>query len=229
MNLDHTFLSVVLCGACAVAQTQDGGAQGRGAQHREKTGGDAQMYRNASHGFTYKTPFGWVDRTKEMRELAADSSARGNSGTADADAKKAEVGPSAKASSGEVLLAVFERPPDAPGDSVNSAVLIASESAASYPGLKKAEDYLGPLTELATAKGFKAVGDPDVITIDAHELVRVDFSKTLPGKTTDDKLIMNQSTLVLLSKGQILSFTFIAGSEDEVDDLIEGLHFGAGR
>jgi hypothetical protein len=37
---------------------------------------------------------------------------------------------------------------------------------------------------------------------------------------------MRQTTLVLLSKGQIVSFTFIAGSEDEVDDLIEGLHFG---
>ncbi len=36
---------------------------------------------------------------------------------------------------------------------------------------------------------------------------------------------MHQSTLILLAKGQIVSFTFIAGSEDEIDDLIEGLHF----
>jgi hypothetical protein len=36
---------------------------------------------------------------------------------------------------------------------------------------------------------------------------------------------MRQCTLVLLAKGQIVSFTFIAGSEDELDDLMEGLHF----
>ena len=38
---------------------------------------------------------------------------------------------------------------------------------------------------------------------------------------------MRQCTLVLLAKGQIVSFTFIAGSEDELDDLMDGLHFGA--
>ena len=36
---------------------------------------------------------------------------------------------------------------------------------------------------------------------------------------------MHHSTLILLAKGQIVSFTFIAGSEDENDDLIEFLHF----
>ena len=36
---------------------------------------------------------------------------------------------------------------------------------------------------------------------------------------------MRQCTLVLLAKGQIVSFTFIAGSEDELDDLMDGLHF----
>jgi hypothetical protein len=38
---------------------------------------------------------------------------------------------------------------------------------------------------------------------------------------------MYQTTLVLLAKGRIVSFTFVAGSEDEVDDLIEGLRFGS--
>ena len=123
---------------------------------------------------------------------------------------------------GEVLLAVFERPPDAPGDTVNSAVVIASESAAAYPGLKKAEDYLGPLSELATAKGFKSDGDPNVIEIDSRQLIRADFSKPIT-----DKLTMRQSTLILLAKSQIVSFTFIAGAEDEIDDLIDGLHFAA--
>jgi hypothetical protein len=116
---------------------------------------------------------------------------------------------------------VFERPPYAIGETINSAVVIASESAAAYRGLKKAEDYLGPLTELATAKGFKPEGDPDVAEIDGRQLIRADFTKAI-----SETLTMRQTTLVLLSKGQIVSFTFIAGSEDEVDDLIEGLHFG---
>jgi hypothetical protein len=126
--------------------------------------------------------------------------------------------------SGAVLLAIFERPPNAPGDTVNSTVLIATESAAAYPGLKKAEDYLGPLTELATAKGLKPVGDPGVIQIDSRQLIRADFSKPIT-----DKLSMHQSTLMLLVKGQIVSFTFIAGSEDEIDDLMDELHFGAAK
>jgi len=158
---------------------------------------DAQLYRNTTFGFRYQIPYGWANRTTEMQE--------GN-----------------EAGKGELLLAVFERPPEAAGDTINSAVVIASESAASYPGLKKAEDYLGPLTELATAKGFKADGEPYVLEVEGRQLVRADFIKPL-----SDKLTMRQSTLVLLVKGQVVSFTFIAGSEDELDDLMDGLHFGA--
>jgi hypothetical protein len=51
--------------------------------------------------------------------------------------------------------------------------------------------------------------------------VSADFIKTL-----NDQLTMHQCTLVLLAKGQIVSFTFIAGSEDELDELMDGLHFG---
>ena len=82
-----------------------------------------------------------------------------------------------EAGKGEVLLAVFERPPEATGDTINSAVVIASESAASYPGLKKAEDYLGPLTELATAKGFTAEGEPYALDVESRQLLRADFVK----------------------------------------------------
>jgi hypothetical protein len=158
---------------------------------------DAPLYRNATFAFRYQIPYGWVDHTKEMQE--------GN-----------EAGKS------ELLLAVFERPPEATGDTVNSAVVIASESAASYPGLKKAEDYLGPLTELATAKGFKADGEPYALEVEGRQLLRADFIKPI-----GDKLTMRQCTLVLVAKGQIVSFTFIAGGEDELDDLMDGLHFGA--
>jgi hypothetical protein len=38
---------------------------------------------------------------------------------------------------------------------------------------------------------------------------------------------MHQATLVLLSKGQIVSFTFIADSLDAVNDLIDGLSFSS--
>ena len=209
---------------------------------------DAQLYRNTSFGFRYRIPYGWVDRTKEMNgeELNAQpkapaentpDAANQNPPKKDPEQKTTVTGsPAADAkpsSQGQVLLAIFERPPNAPGDTVNSAVVIVTESASTYPGLKKAEDYLGPLTELTTAKGFKPEGDPDVIEIDKRQLIRADFAKPLgPAKdpTKDnDTLTMHQSTLVLLARGQILSLTFIAGSEDEVDDLIDALHFVGGK
>ena len=180
---------------------------------------DAPLYRNTTFAFRFKIPYGWVDRTKEMREQDGPKKADAT----DSEANEKPVKGKAPAQ-GDLLLAVFERPPDAIGETVNSAVVIASESAAAYPGLKKAEDYLGPLDELTTSKGFKADGDPSVVEIDARQLVRVDFNKPLTGKLT-----MRQSTLILLAKGHIISFTFIGGSEDEVDNLIEGLHFDAAK
>src|ERR1700677_4688538 len=63
------------------------------------------VYRNSAFGFTYKPVFGWVDRTREMRDDSDDSSA-------DSSAAKKSI----------LLLAVFERPPESSGDSVNSAV-----------------------------------------------------------------------------------------------------------
>ena len=83
------------------------------------------LYRNPEFAFTYRIPYAWVDRTREMQD--------------DSDPAKSRL-----------LLAVFERPPEAIGDTVNSAVIIAAESAATYPGLKNAADDLGPLTELTT-------------------------------------------------------------------------------
>ena len=161
---------------------------------------DPQLYRNAAYGFRYTIPYGWVDRSQQMKEGS-------------------EPGKS------ELLLAVFEHPPEATGDTINSAVVIATESVASYPGLKKAEDYVGPLTDLATARGFKPEGEPYALEVESRSLIRADFAKTLTGKTPEDKLTMRQCSLVMLSKGQIVSFTFIASSEDELDDLMDGLHF----
>lgn len=163
---------------------------------------DAQIYRNTAIGFRYQISYGWVDRTKEMRA--------GN------DGDKAEV-----------LLAVFERPPEATGNGINSAVVIASESTAAYPGLKRAEDYLGPLTELATSNGFKAEGEPYALEVESRQLLRADFIKPLNPEVSGEKLTMHQCTLVLLAKRQIVSFTFIAGTEDELDEMMDGLHFTA--
>ncbi|MGB9235062.1 MAG: hypothetical protein WCC04_11655 [Terriglobales bacterium] len=193
------------CALLADSQTQHKPAAAPAAKQPD----DAQLYRNTTFGFRYKIPYGWVERTKEMREQQEPAS---SSATVPNDKGPAQ---------GEVLLAIFERPPNAPGDTINSAVVIASESTAAYPGLKKAEDYLGPLTELTTAKGFQPEGDPDVLEIDSRQLIRADFVKPLT-----DKLTMRQATLILLVKGRIVLFTFIGGSEDELDELMEGLHFG---
>ena len=59
-----------------------------------------------------------------------------------------------------LLLGVFERPPESTGDSVNSAVVIAAEPASLYPGLRSAEQYFGPLTELTKAKGLTVLNEP---------------------------------------------------------------------
>src|SRR5437868_6832871 len=157
------------------------------------------FYRDTEFAFTYKTTYAWVDRTKPMQDDSADPA------------------------QSKLLLAVFERPPEVTGDTVNSAVVITAENAASYPGLKTAADYLGPLTELTTSKAFKAAADPYEFPVGTTPLVRADFVKDL-GKVT-----MHQSSLILLRKGFVLSFTFIAGSEDELDELIEKLSFAGTR
>jgi hypothetical protein len=154
------------------------------------------VYRNRFFGFTYRVPYGWVDRTDRMQ---------GDS----------EPGKSI------VLLAAFEHPPEATGDTVNSAVVIATEIADSYPGLKSAAEYFGPLTELTTSKGFKAVNEPYETSVGSRTLVRADFKREI------GTLTMYQSSLAILAKGYIASFTFIGGSEDEVEKLVSSLSFEA--
>jgi hypothetical protein len=155
------------------------------------------VYHNAFFASSYKIPFGWVERTAQMQEGS-------------------EPGKSL------LLLAVFERPPEASGETVNSAVVIAAESVASYPGLKNAADYFGPLTELTTSKGFKVVNEPYEVSVSSRQLVRSDFTKDI------GTLTMYQASLVTLEKGYVLSLTFLGGNEDEVDQLIDGLSFSGG-
>src|SRR5690242_7142424 len=66
-----------------------------------------QQLKCPSLGFTYKVPFGWVDRTDEMQPGEVATPSAGKDSSAEASATKAATGTS------ETLLAVFERPPEA--------------------------------------------------------------------------------------------------------------------
>jgi hypothetical protein len=203
--MDRFGLLVLVFFSPVLARAQNPGSSSSKSKHSTEQHAKAppapaeseqDVYCNSDYGFTYHVPYGWADRTKGMQPEADDP------------AKP------------QLLLAVFERPPEVTGDTVNSAVIITTERAASYPGLKTALDYMGPLTELTTGKGFKVTQEPYEFPVGSRKLVRGDFAKDL------GKLTMYQSSLVMLHKGSVVSFTFIGGSEDEVEELIEKLAFG---
>ncbi len=120
-----------------------------------------------------------------------------------------------------VLLAAFSRPPGAQGEDVNASIVIAAESAASYPGLTEAVQYFEPLTEVAKAQGFVVDEEPYEIAMGAKTLVRSDFHKDVATR------VMRQSTMVWLAHGYAISVTVIGGTEDEVEELVDGLTFSA--
>ncbi|MGC1373037.1 MAG: hypothetical protein WA824_12950 [Candidatus Sulfotelmatobacter sp.] len=170
------------------------------------------VYRNPFFGFAYKIPQAWVLRTDEMN---AHDVQGGNEETAKSEKDSAN--------SGRVLLAAFSRPPLARGEDVNSSILIAAENAAAYPGLKEAAQYFGPITEIAKAQGFDIDEEPYEFTVGSKTLVRSDFEKNVGTR------VMHQSTLVVLVRGYGVSFTFIGGTEDEVEELMQGLSFSAAK
>ncbi len=135
------------------------------------------------------------------------------------DESDAAAGTSKKDPGGRVLLAAFSRPPQARAEDVNSSIVIAAESADAYPGLKDAAQYFGPLTEVTKAQGFTQDGEPYEFAVGAKTLARADFQKDVGTR------VMRQSTLVMLAHGYAVSFTFIGGTEDEVEELIGGLNF----
>jgi hypothetical protein len=171
----------------------------------------------ARFGFAYKVLFGWVDRTADMN---ADAQSQPDTNQDENSATNKSSEPASSTGS-ETLLAVFERPPAASGDSINSAVVIAAEPLTNYHGVKTAEQYFGAISELAEQRGFKAVSDPYSFSVGSKQLVRGDFSKQR------GNLTMYQTSLAMIENGYIVSFTFIGGSEDEVSDLISNLSFGA--
>jgi hypothetical protein len=169
-------------------------------------------YRNPDLGFTCKIPAGWVLRTEEMN-AREDEETKPSSDKANTDADNA----------GRVLLAAFSRPPEARAEDVNSSILIAAESAASYPGLKDAAQYFGPVTEVATAQGFESLGEPYEFEVGAKTVARADYQKNVGTR------VMRQSTLVVLARGYAVSFTFIGGTDDEVEEQVQCLTFGVAR
>jgi hypothetical protein len=173
------------------------------------------VYRNKELGLTDKIPAGWVLRTEEMNAREEQSGPGNNAQIGAAPDGAAEGGCPSTCST--VLMAAFSRPPEARGEDVNSSILIAAESVAKYPGLKDAAQYFGPLTEVVKAQGFSVDEEPYEFALGSRNLVRGDFHKDVGTR------VMRQSTLVFLSPGYVVSITVIGGTEDEVEELIDGV------
>ena len=87
------------------------------------------------------------------------------------------------------------------------------------PDLKTAADYMGPLTELTTGKGFKVVHGALRISRrhEAHACAAISSASLGPSPCINHPWCSLRRALV--------SFTFIGGSDDELDELIEKLAF----
>jgi hypothetical protein len=180
------------------------------------------IYRNKTLGLSYKIPDGWVLRTDDLNVPPEKSDAHPPAttpGTKNDDAKDKAAPAPASSTGAKVLLAAFSRPPEAKGEEINSSVLIAAESVSNYPGLEEAAQYFYPLEEVAKAQGFQLDEDPYAIAIDTTTLVRGDFHKDVGTR------VMRQSTLALLSHSYAVSITLIAGTEDDLEGLIDALGF----
>ncbi len=198
------------------------------------------VYRNKALGLACTIPPGWVLRTDEMNErgdgsedataekhqvLAQSTESRSASPSRDSrgGCRSACLADGCSGACSEVLLAAFSRPPEAKGEDVNGSILIAAESVGAYPGLKEAAQYFGPLTEVAKAQGFAVDEEPYESAVGGRNLVRGDFHKDVGTR------VMRQSTLVFLARGYAVSITVIGGTEDEVEELIDGVSFAAGK
>ena len=124
---------------------------------------------------------------------------------------------------GRVLLAAFSRPPEAQGEDVNSSILIAAESVAAYPGLKEAAQYFGPVSEIAKAQGFDVV----------KRAVRIRGGREDGGAGGFSEKCWDASNAAVdagdAGAWVCVSFTFIGGTEDEVEELISGTEFWSWR
>ena len=178
------------------------------------------VYRNRALALSCKVPAGWVLRTEEMNAREEDSDSGAPSAEEKSSPQRAQRATEGDRG-GRVLLAAFSRPPEARGEDVNASIVIAAEKVSTYPGLKEAAQYFGPLTEVAKAQGFTADEDPYEIQIGTKVVVRGDFHKDVGTR------VMRQSTLAFLAQGYAVSITVIGGTEDEVEELVDGVGFGA--
>jgi hypothetical protein len=216
-------ICLAVCGPALYAQVQSSSSSAKPANKpaaRTNSGLDPGavingVYRNKTLGLSYKIPDGWVLRTDDLNAPPEKSDAKTQATTTDAKDSPAP----ASSTGAKVLLAAFSRPPEAKGEEINSSVLIAAESVANYPGLEEAAQYFYPLEEIAKAQGFQLNEDPYAIAIDTTTLVRGDFHKDVGTR------VMRQSTLALLSHGYAVSITVIAGTDDDVEGLIDALNF----
>ena len=72
---------------------------------------------------------------------------------------------------------------------------------------------------MALAQGFDVDEEPYEFAVGTKTVVRGDFEKDVGTR------VMMQSTIVTLARGYAVSFTFIGGTEDEVEELVQGLSF----
>ncbi len=214
-------MPVVISRAQALAQSSSSSSSSS-AKHAKKPASDSNLdpgtisdgvYRNKTFGFSCKIPPGWVLRTDEMNQPEEKSEQEKRA------EEKGSQANSASSAGAKVLLAAFSRPPEARAEDVNSSILIATESVDAYPGLQDAEQYFGPLTEVAKAQGFTIDEEPYESAIGTKKLMRGDFHRDVGSR------VMHQSTLALLAHGYAISITLIGGTDDEVEELIDGLTF----
>ena len=173
------------------------------------------IYRNKTLDLSCRVPAGWVLRTEEMNSADDENAEKEDTPSQGSSAQDQQKKPERQL----VLLAAFSRPPEARGQDINSSILIAAESTSAYPGLKEAAQYFGPLTEVAKAQGFTVDEEPYEFAVGTRKLVRADFHKDVGTR------VMRQSTLAFLSHQYAISITVIGGTDDEVEELIDGVSF----
>ncbi len=220
---------LVIASATAVAQGSGASQSSSSSSSKHTKGSSARLladvdagtvadgvYRNRALGLSCKVPAGWVLRTEEMNAREESEAPPSEEKALPQRAQRATE----EDRGGRVLLATFSRPPDAKGEDVNASIVIAMEKVATYPGLKEAAQYFGPLTEVAKAQGFVVDEEPYEIEIGTKVVVREDLHKDVGTR------VMRQSTMAFLAQGYAVSITVISGTDDEVEELLDGVAFG---
>ena len=85
--------------------------------------------------------------------------------------------------------------------------------------MKTAAETISDRLRAGHRQRFPGSEEPRQFSIGSTQLVRGDFSQAAGNAA------VFQTSLVILEKGYEVSFTFIGGSEDEINELIEKLSF----